>query len=144
LHNTKSVVLELLEKLGEGGRRARMDIVQEQNALADRLKSAHCERNDLIGFDMAMPIVGIEVGREDDQAPRGELAFEDVGAGKAGDAEERRQISDAAKVAPTSEMPQSISWRIFSTGNWPKRNGWSSLCVPIVWPSSYTRRTTAG
>src|SRR5215468_10378336 len=46
---------------------------------------------------MAMPVVGVRVGREDDQAPRGELAFEDVGGGKARDAEERRQISDTAK-----------------------------------------------
>src|SRR6516165_11936364 len=74
-----------------------MDIVQEQNAFADYLKPAHRESNDLIGLDMAMPVVGVRVGREDDQAPRGELAFKDVGAGKAGDAEERRQISDAAK-----------------------------------------------
>ncbi len=54
-----------------------MDIVQEQNALADCLKPTHRELNDLIGFDMAMPVVGVRIGREDDQATRGELAFEE-------------------------------------------------------------------
>src|SRR6516164_4896030 len=97
-----------------------MNIVQEQNAFAECLKPAHRERNDLIGLDMAMPVVGVGIGREDDQAPRGELAFEDVGAGKAGDAEERRQKSGAAKGgSDVGNAPVDL-------GNWPKRNGWFS------------------
>jgi hypothetical protein len=40
LHDVEAVVLELLEKPGQGGRRRRMDIMQEQNAFAESLKPA--------------------------------------------------------------------------------------------------------
>jgi len=97
LHDMEAVVLELLEKSRQRFRRCWMDIVQEQNAFAERLKPAHRQRDDLTGLDMAMPVVGVRVGREDGQSARGEFAFDKVGAGKAGDAEERCEIFGIAK-----------------------------------------------
>src|SRR5580704_19256795 len=74
-----------------------MDVVQEQHALALGFEPAHGAGDDLRWRDVAVPVVGDDVGREHHQRTRGKLAFDDLGAPKTRDTEERRQPAAIAK-----------------------------------------------
>ena len=124
LHNVEALRLELLEQARQRRDRFRMNVVQQQDALAALVQAAHGERNDLCRRDVAVPVVGHHVGGKDDQPALGKFALEQVGAFEAGDAEERREISQSPpNAALTSAIPPSISWCIRSSGNLPKPIG---------------------
>ena len=109
-----------------------MNVVQQQNAFAARLEAAHGARNNVLRTDAAMPVVRHRVGTENNQRAGRKLAFDDVGARQSRDTEERRQLPVVAqRRADIRDALVDFPARL-STGNFWKRDGWSSLWVPMV------------
>ena len=73
MHHVEAGFLQFLQQLRKRGDRARVNVVQEQNSLAARLQPRHGATDDFARPDPAIPIVGDDVGAEDDQRACGEL-----------------------------------------------------------------------
>jgi hypothetical protein len=90
LHDVEALVLEPLQKAGQGGDRLWVDVVKKQNPFAVRFKPLHRRSDNPFGADAMMPIIGDRIGRKNDKAAGCEFALEEVGSRQTGDAKERR------------------------------------------------------
>ena len=97
VHQMKALLPQFLEQARQGGDRFRVNVVQQQDALAARLQAAHGAAGDVAGLDAPVPIVGHRVGAENDEGTGGKLLLDRVGARQAGNAKERRQLRRIAE-----------------------------------------------
>jgi hypothetical protein len=57
MHDMKVPLSQLFQKTGQSGDGCGVNVVEQQNAFAARLKPVHCQRNDFLRRDAVMPVI---------------------------------------------------------------------------------------
>ena len=123
LHDPEALLLQLSQEARQGANRCGMDVVEQQNAFATRLKAVHCQGDDFFRRDTRVPVIRHCVGAEVDESAGRKLAFDYVRAPQSRNAKERRDLFGIAQRGPHVDNPLSISHSTNWAGNLPNRKG---------------------
>ena len=67
LHDPEALLLQLSQEARQGANRCGMDVVEQQNAFATRVKAVHCQGDDFFRRDARVPVIRHCVGAEVDE-----------------------------------------------------------------------------
>ena len=109
LHDVETLLFQFLQEIGQGGHGCAVDVVEQSNAFAARLKPFESQHDDFFRRNTRMPVIRLGVGARLNERPCRKFAAIRSECANPGTRKNGATSVGSPNAVPTSIIPLSIS-----------------------------------